>query len=218
MNIRSVVDLMRILDRHLAWRKKELSSLKFVVDGAQVAERNTVLRAAICLLYAHWEGFVKEAATAYVCFVASQGLKVSDVTPNLVALGLRSDIQRAGVSTSATVHTNLARKFMGGQDAWFSPNCDSAINTRSNLNSDALVEVLCIVGIDAAAYEDEAPTIDKRLLKNRNAVAHGEGIPIDPDDYESLHGTVLRLISTFRDDIETAAGERKYRRVKGASS
>ena len=213
MTIRSVVELMRVLDKRLAWRKKELSSLKFVVDGAYVGERSTVLRAAICLLYAHWEGFVKEAATAYVCFVATQELKLSEVSPNLVALGLRSDIQSAGASRKATLHTNLTRKIMGGQDELFAPNCDTAIDTRSNLNSEVLTEVLCIVGIDPTEYEEETQAIDKRLLKNRNAVAHGEGIPIDQDDYAELHTTVLDLIGKFRDDIETSAETRQYERA-----
>ena len=76
MNIGSLLQLTRSLDRQLSWRKKELTALKFWVENGEENVRNTIIRASLCLLYAHWEGFIKEAATRYVCFVAQQGLKI----------------------------------------------------------------------------------------------------------------------------------------------
>ena len=163
MRIRSISQLGEFLDRQLSGRRKELTALKFSVGNARNNNRNAMLRAALCLLYAHWEGFIKDAATGYVCFIALQGLKFRDVTPNLVAFGLRAEIQDAGRSNSATSHTGLTRKIMGRQDEPFRPDWDNAIDSGSNLNSRRLGEVLCLVGIKDEEYVTKGPIIDERL-------------------------------------------------------
>ena len=56
MPVRDQTELMNRLDRELAWRKRELTTLAFAVADANPV---TALRAGICLLYAHWEGFIK---------------------------------------------------------------------------------------------------------------------------------------------------------------
>ena len=80
------------MDDELAWRKRELTTLKHMVERARSHEKVFLLRAAVCVLYAHWEGFVKAAATSYASFVDAQGLRYRDLAPNFVALGLRAEI------------------------------------------------------------------------------------------------------------------------------
>ena len=212
MNIRSLLQLTLFLDRQLSWRKKELTALKFWVENAEENFRNTVLRASLCLLYAHWEGFIRDAATGYVRFVAQQGLKFRDVTPNLVALGLKAEIQTAGRSNLATFHTDLTQKIMGAQEEDFVLAWDRAIDTESNLNSKVLREVLCVVGVGSEEYDSKGQIIDERLVKNRNSIAHGRGVRIDQEDYDDLHDFVLQMLDLFRNDLETAAEEGNYKR------
>lgn len=114
MRIRSLDQLVQFLDDELAWRKKELTTLKFMLGKSRKRESVLLLRAALCVLYAHWEGFVKAAATSYVSFVSTRGLRYRDLTPNFVALGLRREISEAGLSNLPTVHTTLATKLMLG--------------------------------------------------------------------------------------------------------
>ena len=208
----SLLQLTRSLDRQLSWRKKELTALKFWVENGDESIRNTILRASLCLLYAHWEGFIKEAATSYVCFVARQGLKFRDVTPNLVALGLRGQIKNAGASNLATLHTELTQKMMGEQGEEFVPDWDRAIDTQSNLNWEVLREVLCVVGVGNGKYISKRQIIDERLVKNRNSIAHGRGVKIDQEDYDNLHDLVVQILDLFRDDLETSAEKGNYKR------
>ena len=212
MNTRSLDSLIQFLDRQLSWRKRELTALKFSSEHAEENFRNTFLRASLCLLYAHWEGFIREAATGYVRFVARQGLKFRDVTPNLVALGLKTEIQNAGRSNLATFHTNLTQRIMGTQEDDFAPAWDRAIDTQSNLDSKVLREVLCVVGVRGDAYFSKGPIIDERLVKNRNSIAHGRGVSINQEDYNELHELVVYLLDLFRDDLETAAETGSYLR------
>jgi hypothetical protein len=212
MPIRSLDQLVQFLEEELAWRKRELTTLKFMVDKARPHERVLLLRAAVCLLYAHWEGFVKAATTGYVSFVATRGLRYQDLTPNFVALGLRSDIAQAGRSNLPTLHTALTTQLMAGLSENANIDWEQSINTRSNLNSDTLNEILCVVGLDATEYLSKKPIIDQRLLGNRNPVAHGEQRPgIEPDDYVALHDDIIQLVERFRNDIENAAATNSYR-------
>ena len=139
-------------------------------------------------------------------------VKFRDVTPNLVALGLRSAIQNAGQSNLATFHTDLTQRIMGQQDEPFRPDWDNAIDTGSNLSFRRLKEVLCVVGIEDQEYISKGPIIDERLVKNRNSIAHGQGVQIDQDEYDDLHDTVIQMLDLFRNHIENAAVTGTYKR------
>ena len=173
-------------------------------------EKRIMLRVAICLLYAHWEGFIKQAATAYVSYVATRGQRFRDLTPNFVALGLRGQINSAGTSNSPTLHTELVSKMLSGLEDNADLHWTGAINTGSNLNSKALIEILCLLGLDSTEYLTSGPLIDQRLLHNRNRIAHGERGDIEPDDYEVLHQRIVLVIEQFRTDLENAAARRSY--------
>ena len=212
MRIRSLTELSEFLSNELAWRKKELTALRFMIQGARAHEEVPLLRAAICLLYAHWEGFIKNAATAYICFVVSRRLRFRDLAPNFMALGLLSNIQQPENARVATLHASLTGSFASQLSERFSLDCEKAINTRSNLNSEVLKEILQYVGIDATDYETKNTLLDERLLRNRNSVSHGERLEIQPDDYMLLYEAMFELIERFRTDVENAAVLNRYRR------
>ena len=207
--------LVATLERSLAWRKKELTDLKFTVSLAPDARQRMLLRAAVCLLYAHWEGFIKDAATEYIRYVASQSLLLEDVAINFVALGFRSDIVIAGNSRRPTLHTDLIDNILNGQRQPFTPQWREAVDASSNLDSRHLADILCQVGVNPDDYLSKGHLLDERLLKNRNAIAHGQGIPIAVADYDELHEVVVALLDQFRDDLEQAAISYSYMRPQG---
>jgi hypothetical protein len=60
MKIRSVLELSEALDEASAWRKKELSTLRILIaTRGRAHEQAALRRAAVPILYAHWEGFAK---------------------------------------------------------------------------------------------------------------------------------------------------------------
>ena len=212
MRIRSLTQLIEALDDDLAWRKRELTTVNFLLENPRQHQREPLLRAAICLLYAHWEGFVKTAATSYVSFVAHQGLRYRDLTPNFVALGLRREIREAGQSNRPHIHTELARRLMADLSERASIAWQSSVNTRSNLNSETLREILALLGLDEREYLYKGPLLDKKLLENRNRVAHGERAEIDHDDYDLLHSEIIQLADWFSTDVKNAAVTGQFRR------
>ena len=218
MRIRTLKQLSEFLDEQLAWRKKELTALKLMLNGSRPHERILLLRAGICLLYAHWEGFIKAAATSYLSFVGSRNLRYRDLTPNFIALGLRQQIRGAGRSNLPSLHTDLTTRLTSGLSDPARINWEDAVEVGGNLNSRALGEIFCLLGLDLKAYSAKGPLLDQRLLANRNLIAHGERPEIDPHDYEELHSEVIQLVDWIRTDIENAAVTSAYRRQSNLQS
>lgn len=210
MKIRSLDQLVQFLDEELAWRKRELTTLKFMLAKLRKHERVLLLRAAVCVLYAHWEGFVKAAATSYISFVATRGLRYCDMTPNFVALGLRQEILQAGRSKKPSVHTTLTAKLMLGLTERSDLDWESAVDTHSNLNAETLSEIFCLLGLDSRDYLLKRQLVDRRLIANRNLVAHGSRVEIEPDDYSVLHDEIIKLVQKFRTDVENAAATEDF--------
>ena len=213
MRIRSLTQLTEYLEEELAWRKRELTTLRFMLRALREHERHLLLRAALCVLYAHWEGFIRAAATGYLSYVATRGLRFCDLTPNFVALGLRSEISQAGQSNRPSVHTALTTRLMLGLSEPASIDWESSVETRSNLGSENLNEILCLLGLDNESYRSKQPLLDKKLLEKRNLIAHGRQTEIELDDYFGLHDEIVQLVEKFRTDVENAAALENYRAV-----
>ncbi len=212
MRIRSLNQLVQVLDDDLAWRKRELTTVKFMLGSPRRHQRGPLLRAAVCLLYAHWEGFVKAAASGYVSFVATQGLRYRDLTPNFVALGLRREIREAGQSNNPVIHTRLTERLMSGLSERAEIDWQNSVRARSNLNAETLREILTLLGLDNSNYITKGPLLNEKLLANRNRVAHGERVDIDPDDYDILHTEIIYLTDRFNTDVQNAAATGQFRR------
>ena len=210
--IRSLDQLGQFLDEELAWRKKELTTLKFMLDKPRRHEKGLLLRSAVCILYAHWEGFVKAAAISYASFVATRGLRFAELTPNFVALGLRQEIGEAGRSGKPSTHIGLTRKLMGKLRERPEMDWEHCVDARANLNSDTLNEIVCQLGLDHRSYLTKRQLLDQKLVANRNVVAHGGRMSIEAEDYFLLHEEVLHLVLQFRNDVENAAASEDYRR------
>lgn len=66
MKIRTIDELQDYVDKEMSWRRKELSAVKSNIFAAKEFAKNTALRSGIAMLYAHWEGMIKNIATAYL--------------------------------------------------------------------------------------------------------------------------------------------------------
>ena len=78
MKIKNLTDLGEKIDNELAWRKKELTSIKVDVESSQIkekSEQSRAIRSGIAMLYAHWEGAIKSIAEFYLIYVSGLNLK-----------------------------------------------------------------------------------------------------------------------------------------------
>ncbi|GCE03960.1 MAE_28990/MAE_18760 family HEPN-like nuclease [Dictyobacter aurantiacus] len=210
--IRTIEDLQTVLDSELAWRKKELATIKGLVTTKSSRDvTNFYLRSGIALTYAHWEGFIKVAGDAYLTYISSQRLPYSALTMNFSALATKKIMNAASSSNKVTAYTKITEFFTIGVNNRCS--FSSEIETKSNLSSEVLKEITYILNIDYRDYETKANLIDERLLKNRNGVAHGKYLLIDVDEFIELHTTIVELLDLFANQISNAAYTKAYKRT-----
>src|SRR5438105_9171667 len=94
--IRTREQLQEAMSEEFAWRKKELHSLKMLVHANETTRnRDMCIRAAVPLLYAHWEGIVKQLGSCYLEFVARQKLKHGELPANFLAMAIRKMLRVA---------------------------------------------------------------------------------------------------------------------------
>lgn len=210
-------DLKNRLDQQITWRKLELSQLKGMIETerSNLARNRVLLRSGIALLYAHWEGFIKDAGTLYLEYVFHQGLTYDQLTSNFLAIVFKKRLEAVTETNKATIYTeNL--DFIRFQLSKRSqiPHRGAhrgVIHTGSNLSSAVLKEIICTLGLEYDFYETKQKLIDTRLLEKRNKVAHGEYLELDTEDYIELHQQIVNMMNHFRNQVENHACQKKYK-------
>jgi hypothetical protein len=211
MTIRRLEELSDQLSSELAWRKKELSVIKSLIDTGSFSnsKKTALLRSGVTILYAHWEGFIKQAASNYLEFVSMQRLSYDKLSANFVALAMKSKLNQAKDTNKATIYNEVVEFFMTKLSERSSIQYKNVIQT-SNLSSSVLREIVCMLGLDYSFYESKNILIDEKLLKMRNEIAHGNYISIDQKEYDELYFKVIEMMDTFRNQIDNCAATKKY--------
>ncbi len=212
--IRNPDHLYDKLDQDFAWRRKELTFLNKNIKNTKEHDRQTHLRSGIVLLYAHWEGFIKNAAENYLKFVATKGLKYNELNNCFIALAFKKKLDQFEATNNASIHTQIIDFIFGELSQRAIIPFENIIKTQSKLNSERLKEILITIGIDYSPYELKNKFIDVKLLKIRNAVAHGERISIDEKDFADLYKEITEIIENIKTDILNAAVLESYKKQR----
>jgi len=210
MKIRSVEELEQFLDDDFAWRRKELTSVFTNVQSSKYLQIKTSLRVGVVMLYAHWEGFIKNAAEYYLIYVSTKRLNYSELTHNFIALSLKLKLTEFSQTNKNTVHTQMVSFLLGDLNQRANIPTDNVIKTQSNLNSDILREILSVIGVDYSHYELKEKLIDSQLLKIRNTVAHGQDFEIDIPEFTILYNEITSLMARFKNDLSNCATLRTF--------
>ena len=168
MKIRTEDELQDVIDSEIAWRKKELSAVKANINTARNFAKNTALRAGITLLYAHWEGAIKNLAYYYLVYVSSLKIPYNRLKPNFLAITLKNDIR--------TLQTEIVNKLLCRYNQGSNIPTENIISANSNLNSTIFTEIMSAIGLPTDEYEKDYVLIDEVLLKMRNKIAHGDNL------------------------------------------
>lgn len=215
MKIRTIEKLEDQIDRDLAWRKFELLKLKLAMKHEEIPlGRETLLRASIALLCAHWEGFIRSVANYYVVYVCGQKINNNLLTDNFFALTLKKDIVNSGKSSKNSVHVNLLGKIEENRSKNFfikfnDVDGERIINTESNLSYELFSEILKSINIDNI-YQTKQNYIDSEMLKNRHSVVHGEKINLEDFDFNETYEQVVEIMESFKEQVLYAASNMNY--------
>lgn len=213
MKLRNAEQLSDKLSSDLAWRKKELSGVKSLVETKSFssAKHKALIRSGVCLLYAHWEGSIKLAANSYLEYVRVQKLSYGQLASNFLALAMKEKLKEAKETNKPSLYIPVCDFFLDE----LNQKCllpKDAISTASNLSSEIFRDITHVLGIDFSPYSTKSILIDTKLLKTRNEIAHGEYSIFDREEYIELHTEIIVMLDMFRNQIENAAINQNYLR------
>ena len=213
MKIHTINDLQDAIDAEMSWRKHELSAIRENVASARKYAKTTAIRAGVALLYAHWEGSIKNIATYYLEYVAMLKLPFGQLKANFLAVALKYNLRSFEESGKTTIHTAVVMNIINSHDVKSKIPIDGIIKTNSNLNSKIFIEIMATIGLDSSTYEGAYKLIDAILLEKRNKIAHGERIEsldLDEERYYEIHEKIRVLIEQFATQISNAASQKLY--------
>ena len=198
------------LDRELAWRKKELISIYLDIPPIDDGSHTPKCRSALLMLYAHWEGFVKFAFTAYIEEAASCVSDPRDYSDSLLGLSVRSWVLKVSSRRDSTELGRVLRNAMDTAVPLPRFRTPKLIRTKSNVGPKVLHEILSTVGLDQRRFVDYESTVIKPLVSSRNAIAHGSGDPVVVGRLRHFHHRVLDLFEEIRLYLEDSLSSLAY--------
>lgn len=222
----NIEEFEQILLQDLAWRKKEVSDLWLLCQEQDI---EIILKSFLLILYAHWEGFIKQSSKSYLIFISKQKLKHKQLALNFKAITLKGVINsciKDNKSLSLANEVQLLEKLMAKEDAKFllpdyilHDKDKSFINTQSNLTPKIFRRFCSTLGIEyKTCLESKERYINEQLINNRNTIGHGSQLDLSSiDDFDltleslaRLKEIIFAIIDSFKDDLLEYATERYY--------
>lgn len=169
------------LTKDLDWREAELGAMKILLNRPDISriQKESLLRAAWALLYAHYEGFVKFSLNVYYDTLKTTFATRGQLPRPLLNISLREDLKAAKKLHEAELVEflmNFHANYMT-----FGPIFPE-INTKSNLWPNILFDLLTDADLDPIKILPEKTKI-QTLVARRNGIAHGEHSIIPEVDY-----------------------------------
>lgn len=220
--------LSELIEKDYAWRILELSNYR----SALLTEQNekaqkAKIRAGVVLLYAHWEGFIKQVANWYYEFVRFQTHNISELSDSFASIILRAELNILQTSNKIKDHQRVVNVIFEGMNKTANFSSKSPIKT-SNLKYGVFEDVCILLGINPIEFESRYKrkfdrniqlTIDRDLVDQRNSIAHGEYLPISKDEYKKLYDIVVNgFLYNFKEIVMDCATNKKYLRCHEKST
>lgn len=213
MKIRTIEDLQEAVDAEMAWRKHDLTAIKANINSSRAFAKDSALRAGITLLYAHWEGAIKNIASYYLQYVSNLKLPYNKLMSNFLAISTKAEINSFTETNKVSLQTKVIDTVFAKYAIKSNIPYTDVIKTNSNLNSNVFSEIMSTIGLKCDYYETNYTLIDEVLLNMRNRIAHGQKLDIlslDEDRYNEIHDKILSLMVAFSNQVTNAAINKEY--------
>lgn len=215
--MKDLMTLQDALQRELAWRKRELSSIRVSVAQAAATDEHT-FRSGHVLACSHWEGFLKKALSLYIQHVFAQDVALKKFAPFVLALAFFKGVKNAGKANypgSKLNHLALAETMSSTLDARpVAATWD--VDTEGNPGEEVLERLISSTGLNPklgmndATWETTKKFINEQLLKDRNDIVHGSGKPVRRDDLLERVDRLLKILEALDIEIMACATNKRY--------
>ncbi|GAA4403360.1 MAE_28990/MAE_18760 family HEPN-like nuclease [Tsukamurella soli] len=214
MKVRTLEKLEQLISDDVSWRKKELSVLDGLIGNGRTPASRAALRASIPLLYAHWEGAIKNICHWYLCYLAAQALPLDEFKAEIVGYTLKGKFAALSNSRRPIVFSEAVRMIREEADKRARiPTERDAIITESNLSYAVLCDLLMSIGCDTSGFDRYQDLIDSQLLNIRNRIAHGEDEYPRLPEWSDLKEVIVSLIDQVATQVLNASVTGQFRRV-----
>lgn len=165
----------------LDWRETEIASMRIVLSspGISTTQKLALLRASWALLYAHYEGFCKNALVTYYDFISRSGIKAKDLPVSSKVFALENKIKDLRPLPSK----NFLEEVSNFESNYLSTPPDFPdVDTQSNLWPNVLIDLMDIADLNSDKVKEHELKL-KTLVARRNKIAHGENNMISEVNY-----------------------------------
>lgn len=209
--IPKIEDLIDRIQEEFAWRRKELKIITDRIPRERSPLQSAYLRSAIPLLYAHWEGFVKNSSELYLKYIAGKFSKHSELFPQFFALSLNKKIGNQEIK-SLGEKANYISTILEEKDKNSNIPTKNVIHTKSNLNFNAFSDILYTLNISVDKFLKYQGLVDD-LVETRNFIAHGDSLNIDYPTLVKYNDEIISLMEYYRTTLENAALLEEFKKI-----
>ncbi|MCQ0041354.1 MAG: MAE_28990/MAE_18760 family HEPN-like nuclease [Bombella sp.] len=218
MKRRNQSQLLDYLDEQREWRTREISFLRGMLENNTLLnpeQCQVICRAFVPMVYAHWEGYIKLAAQAFVDFVANQKHPLQELSPAFQALYFSIKNDKKLKESKRLALENIISELKNTSNEKIKIPTKNIISAYSNLNSTVLAKICLTIGITKENFnhtftEDDLYFIDEKLVKSRNDIAHGRKNEITIEYTKELSENILRMTYIFKETIEDLVERKGY--------
>ena len=205
----------------LSNKKKEITDFYMYIQSCQNSGIAEILnKSFILLLYAHWEGFIKEYTIKYFSFVISQNLVLSKLTENFLWIYLKSLLEKYKVNTNISQEKRMLDKI--SKDSKFKIKIDEnayfekhIVGTESNLKFKNYKNICTILNYNFIDETNVFETNLEKLVHNRNSIAH-TGLKAKENTYsnildiEIMKNLIIKEMENFHNFMEKNIINKEY--------
>lgn len=166
------MNAINIISLDLDWRERELASMRILLSGNGLtnSQRSALLRASWAMLYAHYEGFIKNTLTIFYDEAAKLVDKCENLPKSTKLFALKNFLK----SLRNLSHIDLLSRIENFSQDYLGANPQFPdIETASNLWPHILMELLNTADLNTDVVEKNEAKL-RTLVSRRNNIAHGE--------------------------------------------
>jgi hypothetical protein len=213
---KTLTELETFLDDAFSWRRAELAALEAEIarhykNSPDSPLTRALARSGLALLYAHWEGYIKEACEAYLEYISVRRLRYQELCDELVITALLGLLRRvdAGDEVAYASLLELVRRPNTARARM--PRRDSVVSTKSNLRYEVLAGLCVKLGLPESEFVTRKNLINRSLCDARNEIAHGRLYFPDAGGFTNLRDRVLEMLELMHSLLVNHARDARYR-------
>lgn len=226
----NLADLWAQIEADFAWRQDEIRFLRNQASAiSDVSVQDRFRRAAILLLYAHFEGFCHFAFTLYVNAINAEGILCGQANFAIAAASLsdvfhelRDPLRKCNefrntMPDDSKLHLFARDREFVERSVDFEKRAvripESVVDTESNLKPEVLRKNLYRLGF----RHDQFAPIEGHihmLLNRRNAIAHGASQNgIAASEFDRIRRAVFVVMDQIKQETMKALQDQRYMRM-----